>query len=84
MTCRELMLIVLANHLEDEPLYSDNGILIGFMTVEDAAKRFNVDESTVLFWINNDLMEGIKSNGNVIVPVNAVDPRERTKTIGYL
>ena len=62
--------------ISSQPLYSPEGILFGFEDHEDTAKRFGVSEYEVRVMINQDLVEGIKSNEHIIVPKNASKPEE--------
>lgn len=75
MKGRDLILYILKNHLENEPVFRDNGILVGYMTSEEAAKKFNVPESLIKVWVNADYMDGVLINENLLVPENSVDPR---------
>ena len=47
MTGRELILYILENHLEDEPVFKD-GTFIGFVPVSKAAADMGVGPATVL------------------------------------
>lgn len=60
--------------LAKESLYSENGILYGWEDSEDAARRFNIPHGQVLVWINEDRIEGVRSNDHVIIPPNTVKP----------
>lgn len=73
MTGRELILYILANGLEDEPVVKD-GRLLGYMPLLDAALQFNVGTATVISWVNSGLLEGIDINGILQVPVNSPHP----------
>lgn len=75
MTGRELILYILANGLEEEPVFKD-GRLLGYMTLLDAALQFDVGTATVISWINNGLLEGIEIDGTIHVPANAEHPNK--------
>lgn len=47
MTGRELILYILENHLEDEPVFKD-GTFVGFVPVNEAAAKMGVGSATVL------------------------------------
>ena len=75
MTGRDLILYILSNGLENEPVVKD-GKLIGFMTVEETAAKMNVGAATVLVWIRQNRLQCI-AIGNVInVPADAKSPIE--------
>lgn len=73
MTGRDLILYILENGLEDKPVY-ENGELIGFMTIEEAAVKFEVGVATVRTWINMDKLYGINIGGQIYITANAVRP----------
>lgn len=67
MTGRELMLYILANKLEDKPVF-ENGKFIGYYTLAEAAQHFNVGTETVKTWINRGMIKGIKVEQDIFVP----------------
>lgn len=50
MTGRDLVLYILSNHLEDEPIFKD-GKLVGFINISEAAEKMNVGVNTIYAWI---------------------------------
>ena len=66
MTGRDLILYILANNLEDEPIY-DNGKLIGFMTLGEAAEKAGVGISTVCVWIQQGRLDSVIIGGLVYI-----------------
>lgn len=64
--------------LSNQPLYSENGILFGWEDIEEAAKRMDVPEEQLLTWINDDLIEGVRSNDHVIIPPGTIKPEIKT------
>ena len=77
MTGRELILYILANGLEDEPVVKD-GRLLGYMTMLDAALQFNVGTATIISWVENGLLEGVDIDGILQVPINATHPNKQS------
>lgn len=73
MNGRELILYILANGLENEPVFKD-GRLLGFMTLGEAAIKFNVGTVTVRVWINEGMLDGIKIGDEIYIPANAEHP----------
>ena len=67
MTGRELIVYILQNQLEDKPVI-ENGMFVGFLSVEDVAVRFNVGPATVKTWIALGLIEGVKVGDVVYIP----------------
>lgn len=56
MTGRDLIMYILANKLEDEPIYKD-GMLVGLITADDAATKLGVGVATIHAWIELGLMD---------------------------
>lgn len=89
MTGRDLILYILANGLEDKPVYED-GRLLGFMTLDEAAVKFEVGTATVRVWINEGMLYGIKIGEEIYIPADSEKPVPPTvpklvigKRIGY-
>lgn len=74
MTGRELIIYILENNLEDVSII-ENGKFVGFMTVEEAAEKFDVGTSTVIAWITRGLLKSVTIYDNVYIPSNAADPK---------
>ena len=75
MTGRDLIVYILENKLEDRPVF-DNGALLGFVSVAEAAERCDVGNSTDSVWISQGLIYGIKINDEIYVPANFKSPME--------
>ena len=78
MTGRELIIYILANGLEDEPIYED-GKILGFITAIEAAEKFNVGLATIKVWINEGTLDGIRIGEELYIPANA-DLKETTNS----
>lgn len=76
MTGRDLMIYILANGLEDEPLFK-NGRLLGFLTESEAAAKFGVGRATIQIWIEREQLDAVKLGGMWYIPQNATNPLER-------
>ena len=70
MTGRELIIYILSNGLEDEPIYED-GKILGFITATEAAEKFNVGLATIKVWINEGTLDGIRIGEELYIPANA-------------
>lgn len=68
MTGRDLILYILENNLEDEPVYKD-GKLIGFQTVSEYATNHDVGNATVLGWITLHQLSVIKLGDTILIPI---------------
>lgn len=70
MTGKDLIIYILQNNLEDKPVF-ENGRLLGFMTVTEAAVKFEVGVGTVTAWVNLGWLPGININNTIYIPANA-------------
>ena len=73
MTGRDLIIYILENKLEDEPVITDDKML-GFMTVGEAACKFEVGVSTINLWIRLGYIPYIIIGGVSLIPGNAKKP----------
>ena len=73
MTGRELIIYILENNLEDTPVFND-GKLIGFMTVEEAAIKFDVGTATIKLWFRLGMLRGIVIGEALYIPADAKKP----------
>lgn len=77
MTGRDLVIYILENHLEDKPVISETGELIGFLTITQAAKELNVGTESIktLFLLGG--LEGIKIGDTILLyPKSVYDRKE--------
>lgn len=70
MTGRDLIVYILQNNLEDSPVFTD-GKLTGFLTVSEAAKKFNVGERTIEVWCEIGSLDYVSIGKTVFIPNNA-------------
>ena len=70
MTGRDLIIYILANGLEDEPVFND-GTLIGFESEAEFAERMDVGIATVRTWVDTGMIEWCIRIGDAIyIPRN--------------
>lgn len=69
MTGKDLILYILANDLENEPIFKD-GKFIGFITAGEAAAKMNVGVATIYTWIHQGKIPGVILGNTVYVPGN--------------
>lgn len=67
MTGRDLIIYILENHLEDRPVV-ENGKFIGFITVDEAAVKFDVGPATIQAWVTLGIIPGIQIGDSVYIP----------------
>ena len=79
MTGRDLIMYILQNGLEDEPVFR-NGKFIGFVTLDEAAVKTNVGSATVQAWISQGKLESAVVRPGVYIPANFKSPIEVTET----
>lgn len=71
MTGRELIMYILKNGLENEPV-SSGGRFLGFMTAEEAAVRFGVGVATIEAWVDYGWIMCIRIGDAMYIPKDAV------------
>jgi predicted transcriptional regulator len=76
MTGRDLILYILANNLEDKPVF-ENGKFIGFVTVDDVAVKTNVGLATVHTWIHQGRLDSVAIREGIYIPANYKSPIDR-------
>lgn len=67
LTGRDLIVHILTNNLEDEPVFKD-GCFVGFMRVDDAAAALNVGTATVYAMITMEQLDYIYIGDHVFIP----------------
>lgn len=69
MTGRDLILYILSNNLEDEPVFKD-GKIIGFITAGQAAHQMGVGVATIYAWIHQGRLDGMIFSDTVYIPAD--------------
>lgn len=73
MTGRDLILYIVENGLEDEPVFK-NGKFIGFVTADEAAAKAKVGTATIHAWAYQGIIDGILVNEGLYIPANFESP----------
>ena len=73
MTGRDLILYILQNGLEDEPVFK-NGKFIGFVTPEEVALQSHVGLATVHVWIHQGRLESEAVKEGLYIPATCEPP----------
>lgn len=74
MTGKELILYILQNNLEDTVVFGDE-FFSAFMTVPQAAVKFEVGEATIRAWNSCGMLTGFKFGDTLYFRKDTVDPR---------
>lgn len=74
MNGRELIIYILANGLEDEPVFK-NGKFIGFMTPTEVAVKEHVGAPTVHAWIHQGRLESEAVTEGIYIPADYNSPK---------
>lgn len=69
MTGRDLIIYILTNNLENEPVFKD-GKFVGLMSIEDAAVKFGVGVETVRALCMMGRIKGIILGDTIYIPCN--------------
>ena len=75
MTGRDLIIYILANGLENEPVFKDDKF-IGFVTAREAAKRLDVGVATIYVWVHQKRLDGVVIGDMLYVPADFKPPIE--------
>lgn len=69
MTGRDMILYILENGLEDDPIVT-NGKIIGFLTIGEAAQKMGVGTATILTLTRLGKLESVKIGNVLYIPAN--------------
>lgn len=83
MTGRDLIIYILQNKLEDEPVFKD-GKFIGYLTPGEAAEKLGVGEATIYAWVALGMLEGAAVTDKVYIPASAKPQSEGDKCTKYI
>ena len=78
MTGRDLILYILENHLEDEPVFK-NGKIMGFKTVVEMAEKFDVGTATVIAWLDQYKVDIMVISNQIYIPATFVPECKKSK-----
>lgn len=73
MTGKDLILYILQNNLEDQPVFQD-GKFIGFLTEEEVAAKLNVGVATIRVWVAYKWLDAVWIGGRFYIPANFTPP----------
>ena len=79
MTCRELVIYILENHLEDEPILNDAGTIVGFTSIDEAAVELGVGIPTIYALISQSDLDYIVIGGTPFVTIASLKKRKDNK-----
>ena len=79
MTGRDILIYILKHGLEDEEVYED-GRLLGFITVMEAAVKCNVGIATIHAWIQEKKIDFIQIGNIIFIPADFKSPIEKLNT----
>lgn len=71
MTGRDLIIYILENNLEDKPVFED-GKLIGFLSVEEAAVKLGVGVETILTMIDLNVIDYEIIGKEYFIPIDFI------------
>ncbi len=71
MTGKDLIIYILENNLENEPIFK-NGKLVGFLTAVEAAEKLDVGIATIYALVDLRLLNGIFIGDAVYIPVSEI------------
>jgi hypothetical protein len=81
MTGRDLIVYILNNNLENEPVFKD-GKFIGFITPMEAAVKTGVGIATIYAWITQGRLDCLVIGGVIYIPAD-FESTLKTEDITY-
>ena len=75
MTGRDLIVYILQNGLEDEPIFKEDGTITGFLTVGQAAEKANVGTATIYAWIEQKQINYILVGHRIFIQADFEPPK---------
>lgn len=76
MTGKDLIIYILENNLENEPVFKD-GKFLGFKTVTEVAEECGVGTETVRVWVQLDMIPSVFVSSVPIIPANYISPLKK-------
>lgn len=73
MNGRDLIIYIMENKLEDQEIFQ-NGKLLGFMTLAEAAVKYSVGVETVKVWCEFGAIKHVKIGDQFYIPANQRKP----------
>lgn len=73
MTGKDLIIYILQNGLENEPVFKD-GKFIGFLTATEVAEKMHVGTATISAWMERGMLNGVLVGGQIYIPANFESP----------
>lgn len=73
MTGRELIVYILENHLENEEICKI-GKIVGFLSIEEAAEKFEVGPATIVALYNMHKLRGVTIGDKIYILTNPESP----------
>lgn len=67
---RDLILYILKNNMENEPVFKD-GRFLGFLDITEFAEKWDVGEETVRLWVNLGYVDALTIYDEIYIPHNA-------------
>lgn len=75
MTGRDLIIYILQNGLEDEPIFKEDGTITGFLTVGQAAEKANVGTATIYAWVEQKRINYILVGCRIFIQADFEPPQ---------
>ena len=69
MTGRDLIIYILSNNLENEPVFLDKGFL-NLLSENEAAIKFDVGKATIRTWLELGMVKGVKVGEEIYILPN--------------
>lgn len=84
MTGRDIILYILNNELENEEVFNEEGIFVGFMSETEAASLYDVGPATIRSWYEMGYLRGIEVRNDLYFLKDEIDPRTLMKLSEFI
>lgn len=71
MTGRDLIIYILENGLEDKDVFEVMFNSNAFLSIHEAARKFNVGTATINAWVTGGYLKAFAVNGELRIPADA-------------
>lgn len=72
MTGKDMIIYILSNNLENEPVFKD-GKVMGLLSIDEVAAKMDVGVATVQAWIMQGWMDCVLIGEAIYIPANFED-----------
>ena len=73
MTGKDMIIYILSNNLENEPVFK-NGKVMGLLSIDEVAAKMDVGVATIHAWVLQGWIDSVLIGDSVYIPANFEQP----------